>query len=259
MNRSFTIFAACLFTLSFYGCKKSINDEGNADQIDLLGDKFAPDGFDYATTKKIALNIRLLSVDDKPLKGVMVSVYSDGNRNKGSELTKVLSDGNGYVKTEVNVPSSNENLIIDAAYFGLLSDVKVFIKNNSVDAVIGGKSGASGNLVIEKANSAVASISRTGNRISNTPDQTSNAGTVYNYNINDFDALGRPLPSKLYAKDDIVWSDLMNKINYALPERKVVKEKYIKTEAPANLTITKLADVWITFVHEGADYRNSFG
>lgn len=252
MNRNLLLIVAFTFSFCITGCKK----QAGADLDKIIPDelKAAPDGFNYAPTKKIEINVRLISSADKPMKGVLVSVYHPSNLKKGSELTKVMSDNNGYIKTSLTVPSSVDTLVIDPAYFGLMRNVKLYSRNNTVSAIIGGQSGASGNVVFEKT--SLSKPSR--NKLSAKKGILNATGTtVFAYNPEDYDDLGRPV--NLYPKDDIDWDELKARINNSLPESQYVKSKYISTEAPSNLTITKLSDVWITFVHEGADYRNSFG
>ncbi|RZK65306.1 MAG: DUF4114 domain-containing protein, partial [Pedobacter sp.] len=252
MNKNLLLFVALTLSFCITGCKKQAN--GELDKIISDELKAAPDGFDYTATKKIEINVRLISSSDKPMKGVLVSVYHPSNIKKGSELTKIMSDNDGYIKTSLTVPSSVDTVVIDPAYFGLMRNVKLYSRNNTISAIIGGQLGASGNVVIEKTN--VSKPSR--NKLSAKKGILNASGTtVFAYNAEDYDDLGRP--KNLYPKDDVDWDELRARINNSLPESQYVKSKYISTEAPSNLTITKLSDVWITFVHEGADYRNSFG
>lgn len=232
--------------LSVSSCKKDL--PGNS-AVQETEDKAAPDGFDYSTTKKVEVNVRLLTRTEQPVKGVLVSIYSPASLTEGTELARVLSDDNGYVKTSVVIPAGLDSLIIDPAYIGLMRNAKAYVTGNSLSAIIGGKTGYSGNIVAENVN-------RTG--VAKTFSARSSAiPTVYNYKASDFDSNGRPVNRS--AVDNIDFSALMTQITATLPERKAVDPKYIKTEAPANLNITDLADVWITFLHEGANYKNVLG
>ncbi|MES2457720.1 MAG: LruC domain-containing protein [Bacteroidota bacterium] len=253
-KRLLPIFFSALILFNT-ACKKS-TETTNPDKTEFVGDKAAPDGFKYLTTKEITINIRVLTESEKPLKGVMVSLYDPAKVTEGAELTKVLSDANGYARTKVKVNASLETFVVDAAYFGLLRNVKVYATNNVITAIIGGKSVKSGNIATSStnytipANFKLSALQDVKNKIS--------AKTVVDYDPKKFDGLGRPLAERLVTPDKIDWDELLANINKSLPESKDVDPKYIGTEAPANLKITALADVWITFVHEGADYRNSF-
>ena len=54
-------------------CRKDSNHDSGKETLDQS--KVAPDGFDYTTTKKIEINVRLLNSENKPMKGVLVSVF----------------------------------------------------------------------------------------------------------------------------------------------------------------------------------------
>lgn len=64
--------------------------------------------------------------------------------------------------------------------------------------------------------------------------------------------------------DNLIWgyndydSDFFNRINNALPEARV-NEAFLTDDAGANIHLTEEAEVFITFIHEGAGYKNSFG
>lgn len=233
-------------------CKKEIAGNNAAENTE----KVAPDGFAYQTTKKVELNIRLLSRTNQPVSGVLVSLYDPAAVTKGKEITKVISDKDGYIRTKVNVPVALDTLIIDPAYVGLISKAKAYIKNNSLSAVIGGEFGYSGNIVNQKTIADRKSGSVMSSKLSSIgPNGSLASGYIYDPGI--FDELGRP--KNLEPVDQIDFSALMQQINAALPEREKVKDKYVATQVPTDLKVEKLSDLWITFVHEGADYRNSLG
>lgn len=233
--------------VSVSSCKKELAGDSPVPEAD---GKAAPDGFDYSTTKKVEINVRLLTRSEQPVKGVLVSIYNPASVTEGTELTKVLSDNNGYVKTSVVVPAGLDSLVIDPAYIGLMRNAKAYITGSSLSAIIGGKTGYSGNIVPQSVVDQIVTKK-------SSATLSSENSTVFHYKASDFDSDGRPVNRS--AVDNIDFSALMLQINSALPERKAVDPKYIKTEAPANLDITDLADVWITFLHEGADYRNVLG
>ncbi|TDQ11993.1 LruC domain-containing protein [Pedobacter metabolipauper] len=254
MNKNLLLITLSTAFLFLIGCKKEIS--GTEDPSKVAGEKVAPDGFAYQTTKKVDIDVRLLSRNDKPVTGVLVSLYDPANPIIGKEITKVMSDKNGYIRTSIVVPSSLDTIIIDPAYVGLIRNAKAYIQNNSLSAIIGGQQGFSGNIVIQKSVAESKKLSYVmSSGISSIGKNADNAA-AYMYSTGDYDALGRP--KNLEPVDNIDFSELMKQINHALPERQAVKEKYIATQVPSDLRIEKLADVWITFVHEGADYRNSF-
>lgn len=64
------------------------------------------------------------------------------------------------------------------------------------------------------------------------------------------------------ADDIAVSSELLNKISTALPERKNVtltNPDYIANDSGANISVIETGEVFVTFLHEGAGYKNGFG
>ena len=63
--------------------------------------------------------------------------------------------------------------------------------------------------------------------------------------------------------DDIpVSSELLNKISTALPEGRditLTNPDYISDDSGANIHVIETGEVFVTFLHEGAGYRNGFG
>lgn len=251
MKWTFLKLSVAMLALSTASCQKNIIDEsGEA----IIGEKASPDGFDYSTTKKVALNIRLLTRTEQPVSNALVSVYNPANIEAGAELTKVLSDENGYVKTILNLPSYLDTVVIDPSYIGLARNISAYVSGNTINAVIGGEAGVSGNIVLQ-AGSTSAATSKIA-RFS-----TSATKTVFVYNPADYDELGRPHNREQVDKT-IDIAALIRHLGNSIPEGQRVpkaRPEYLKTEAPTNLSITKTSDVWITFVHEGADYLNTLG
>jgi len=72
----------------------------------------------------------------------------------------------------------------------------------------------------------------------------------YNQDIGKPDAL-------TYNRDEYS-SEFFQRINNALPERQL-NEAFITDDDGSTIHLTEEAEVFITFIHEGAGYRNSFG
>lgn len=67
---------------------------------------------------------------------------------------------------------------------------------------------------------------------------------------------GKP-DSLIYARDEY-GSDFFQRISNALPEAKV-NEAFITGDSGSTIHLVEEAEVFITFIHEGAGYKNSFG
>ena len=68
--------------------------------------------------------------------------------------------------------------------------------------------------------------------------------------------IGKPT-NLIYARGEYS-SDFFARINNALPESEL-NEAFITDDAGSTIHLTEEAEVFITFIHEGAGYRNSFG
>lgn len=67
------------------------------------------------------------------------------------------------------------------------------------------------------------------------------------------------VPSYLTSPSDVVDASFLADINAALPEYKPVPTwhpQYLAANTQANLVFQQISQVWVTFVHEGAGYKN---
>jgi hypothetical protein len=85
------------------------------------------------------------------------------------------------------------------------------------------------------------------------------SGQGYNY-LGSFQADGTP--NYLEPVDDIITGDFLEFVNLALPESfpvPVYNPQYISSGFDTDILLESEADVWVTFVGEGAGYRNVLG
>ena len=117
-----------------------------------LTGEIAPDGFTYAKSKQVKINVRLLTNNNQPIKGVVLSLFNTASNNSisGNAIFKAVSDPNVDVKGTLTIPSYIDTLVIEPNYLGLLSHAKALIVNNVLDAIIGGSKGYFGNVIPQK-------------------------------------------------------------------------------------------------------------
>lgn len=242
------VLLAMLAMATLVACKK--NDGSDPPNAVAPPDALAPEGFNFVTSKKVAFELTLLTNNDQPLSGILVNVYSTNPAR--SLLFSGFSDATGRVAADLNIPAYLDSLIIDPSYVGLMRDALAVVANNSVKATLGGKAVYSGDILP----SAGGINGRVG---VNTGHQSKIAGaTVVSY-FDTYDNKGRPTNM---VQPDILSSELLSYVNTSLPESRAVPSyhpEYLSNSAVTNLNIVKSADVWITFVHEGAGYLNSLG
>ncbi|WP_419800605.1 LruC domain-containing protein [Mucilaginibacter sp.] len=240
-------------------CKKDRStgqDESNISKI-------APNGFSFKTAKDVNLNLKLLTNNNQPVAGAVVSVYATTGTTPGDAIYKGVTDASGNLKATLNLDASFTQLILDPNYIGLMHNVKVNINNSAVTATIGGTTGYSGDVVPDAANNSAPSAGVLGTLGFNSTEYaypspyTATADAVVNTSTYPTN-LGRPV--YLEATPDVIDNSLLTYINASLPETQSVASKhpeYLSSSATSNINVTATADVWITYVSEGAGYQNS--
>lgn len=231
-------------------CKKESGDISNNQPG---SQPVAPNSFNFSTTKNVTINVKLLTNDNQPISGVLVNVYSSLTDQDGKSLLSVLSGSDGSVKATISIPAYLDTLYLDPAYIGLMRNAKAVINGSSILGTIGGDAGFSGDIVenieTEDLSAADAAAGRA---------VTGRATTKYDY-MGYYDWYGRPY---YLTSSDVISSTLLSYINTSLPESKPVPTyhpDYLNTGATNDINIVKKADVWVTFVSEGAGYTNTLG
>ncbi len=258
----FRKLAICLSvagTVAVGGCQKELvpTDPISPGQVN----KVAPDGFNYNTSKTVQIEIRLLTNTNQPISGVPVNFFDPKSTSSTQSLFKAISDKNGNVTGTLTIPGYLDTMVVRTSYIGLPVDVKVKLVNNTLLATIGGSNGVSGNVVADvQEESGYGKISLSA---------STKAGTDFSYPINTdypnlFDVSGRYVqsdgrPSYLAGKD-AVSASLLDNINASLPEGQELGSThpdYMASSAVNTVNMVKASEVWVTFVHEGAGYKNS--
>lgn len=239
--KKYTLIAISLFVLS--GCI-----EKPVFELEETVSEFAD--FDFNTTSGISLDVSLTGNDGSPFKGVKVSVYEVVNDEAGKKLFTAVTNSSGQIRQEMNLPSYYEQVLIETNFIGIPNQVIVPIQNNSI--LFDYKDGQLVSATAGESNSSSQGA---------VANQTTNInGVTFNY----MDAFSRPLgvPANLEPQRDVISSTLLAYINASLPESQPVPTyhpTYLAGGKKTTLDIIDLADVWLTFVHEGAGWKNAIG
>ncbi|PST83363.1 hypothetical protein C7T94_12360 [Pedobacter yulinensis] len=265
MNKFKLLAGFLLVILSIAACKKDSSGP-EPDPSEEPGNGI-PASFSYLTTHQVNVSIQLLSNNNQPVAGAVVTVVAADAPEK--TFMKGVSDGAGFVKGVISVPSYLDTIAILPKYTGLLNEVRSVIKGKStVNIVIGGENGLSGDVVISSANSAMASLEKFrgdastqglfGTDYGFPSPYTSAADAVVNTSEYPF-SLGRP--KYLSTTSDVIDASLLSYINASIPEGLPLTQthpEYLTSTVQSNIVVTQNdTEVFITFVSEGASYRNS--
>lgn len=242
-------------SMAFSACRKDEPIAPNPTQPTLMSELVVPDGFNYQTSREMNLNITLRSPQDEPIAFVPVYVYDKPAEIGGKVLYTALTNAQGVATGTMVVPAYLQNIFINPNFVGLPIDVPMAV-SNQVNVVIGGTNPTPINrtatdlypemLIMPEAFGIQA---RTG-------------AVVYVYKAGYSTGPNGGVPTNLLSPRDVINNTMLEFINASLPEQKPVPVNhpdYLNPNANIDIEITALADVWVTFVHEGAGYKNTLG
>ncbi len=212
-------------------CVKEIAHEVKPDATDI-----ALANFSFATSKPVTFQINTLDNHDIPLRSVPLEVGFMLD-NQYVTLMTGISNSKGQFQFQNTVPAYIEELIVRTDYPSLPTETILPTNSNST-ITIGGKS-----YQAKKTSSTTGRIEANGFTF-----------------LSSFDSNG--VPNNLEPVNDYIAQDLLDMINTTLPERMPVptnNPQYLSTTIDTDTKITSLAEVWVTFVTEGAGYRNALG
>lgn len=204
--------------------------------------------FEWKNTQNSQISISTKDNENNAIPNVRVSVWSDFEENDGFEILNGVTNQQGDFITNHTFEADMDEVVLKTDYIGFVSEYKAAIVNGQVTHTFGGKK--------EKHTDKKTASKHFRNQISNTLKRKFNSNISINY-LGSFDNNG--VPNYLEPDRDYISADFLNSVNAALPERQPVPTyhpEYLETGNVHNLIITDEAEVWVTFVAEGAGYRN---
>ena len=238
MKNKYIYFILIINISILSSCRKEINDDPEI--IPSEQEISIPENFDFRTTKTISLNINTKSADGSILAFTPFQLKTWYNDEEALLFTS-NTNKNGTFKCEISIPTYIQDLIITTDFIGLPPVHFITIEGTSVNYTIGS--------VGNEPDQNFPFFSGKGGGISN----------KYAY-LGKWDSKGVPLYKKTVR--DVIPQAMLNDINATLPEGKKVPNynpQYLADDVETNTNIIKKADVWVTFVHEGAGYKNALG
>jgi len=210
--------------------------------IESLNELVTPANFNYSSTKDLNFEIQLYAPDGKPVAGIPIQINEpvDGSYKK---LFTLFTNNNGLAQGTFSVPTYMDQFVISPNYIGIPNNLIVPVANNSVVLTF--------NRFGMPSSSMVQSFSE---------GQSLKLGkkNALNYKyLSKYDKNGVP---SIMEKRESISSEMLDFINNSLPESKSLTQShpaYLKNNINTDLDITEKSEVWVTFVHEGAGYKNS--
>lgn len=237
MKKLAIIVCMGLLIIAFQAC---LDEEPKVESETLLAIEMTniPESFDYSTTKDVQVS---LTVPDN-LTGAVFSLIAYRVNVDSLEMAKATFDDDGTFTSSYTVPSYSDSIMVRSEYLGLVDGITIAIEN--------GKAQFDYRPLYEGSTKSVS--------LENAVMLKSASADGYTY-MGAYDSQG--VPSYLTTPDNIE-QNLLDDINASLPEYKKVPDEhpeYIASGTQTNIVITKTADVWVTFVCEGAGYKNTLG
>jgi len=233
------VISAVLLCISFLllsACGKADKDIENFSSTDELN---VSENFNFEMKKTITISKIEIPETSVP-EGIKASIWTDIPENNGKMLGSALTGKSGEISLSLSVPAHLDKVFMSFGYVGILNGVwintetgKIILKDDEFEGI-----------ELEDTEQTVA--------LRNTPIAFKYLGTFNSDGVPDY----------LEAERDKISRDFLDDVNASLPERVPLTEShpgYLTSEESINIEITEEADVWVTFVHEGAGYKNALG
>lgn len=232
-----------LIMYSLCSCIPNVDENLETESIgdtDIMSNLTIPRDFNFQTTRNIRVTVDVMSIENKPLKGVKVGFFNKHPDENGKLLTSAFTDSFGKIDTQIRVPSYFENIFIQVYSIGFANQKTIPVINNT-NVTFGG---------FPEQRTTVSN-----KQIQNPIPILDNYYYMGNFN-------GNGLPLYLEDNGDNLTQDFLDGVNASLPENKPVPQnnpEYLSTGNELDVVVLERSDVWVTFVTEGAGYRNALG
>jgi LruC domain-containing protein len=243
---NFVLIAALALSLVFTmsSCQKDLEDDDQIpDEINSSDDMVIADGFDWKTTEMLPISITTQDNYGNPIPNARIEIYRDYDEmeNGGDLLLTGFTSSSGVFEALFPMEFMATELYVVTRFIGLPTLTVAEIVNGELSLTIGG--------FVDKS---TEDVKASGAGLKDLPE-----GYAY---LCDYDSQGVPLC--LLEPGDFVDVEFLQDIDAALPERAPVPEfnpHYLAEGNQTNIQLLEEADVYVTFLHEGAGYRNSLG
>lgn len=231
---SLFIFSSCVNELTEIEDVQTDPNSNDISQLDI------PASFNFQTSSDIEIDVDVKSISDQPLSGVKVSFHTDHPDFGGKFIASAFTDSNGKVSTTIKAPSYLQDIFIHVHSAGFANQ-----KTEAISSYMNLKFGG----IPEQERPSFTTKS------AGTPIPIS--GNYYY--MGNFNSGG--LPSYLDTPD-VISQQFLDDVNASLPEYSPVpthNPQYLTTGNELDVVIVDKSDVWVTFITEGAGYKNALG
>jgi len=240
------IFSLGLVALALASCSKEDSQQAVLNpsvETNLKEVKF-PSDFNFSTAREVEAQVMVLGLNDQPLGGTRVSFYK-GNPEQGGKLIGVgVTNPAGMLEMPLSVPAYTKDIYVVSHTTGFANQQVVAAGDFNI--TFGGKPQAR-NFGFGKTSGVQAVTPISGN---------------YYYMGGFTTGSEAGFPSYLENPGDVITQDFLDDVNASLPESSpvpVYNPSYLTVGNELDVVIDDRSDVWVTFISEGAGYRNALG
>jgi len=244
-NKVITLAAAALLSVA---CQKDDSANLNAPVYSNQGDikeLNIPSNFDFSTAREIEASITVRGLKDQPLGGKRISFYKgDPDKGNASLLGVGVTNPAGMLDMPVQIPSYTEEVYVVAHAAGF-ANKQVVSSSSNIQVDFGGAPQRDGIVGKTAGVQNVTPIS---------------ANYYYMGGFSTGSHAG--LPNYLEPQGDNISQQFLDDVNASLPENVSIPNNnpsYLTTGNELDVIVDETSDVWVTFVSEGAAYKNTLG
>lgn len=202
--------------------------------------------FHFQTSYDVTLKLSTLDNLDMAVPNVRINILTELPEKGGQLIASFTTDNNGYYEGVIRIPTTYDSLVLETKVIGFVNLLKRKVIKNTLEYTFGG--------MYPSTSSAknISGTARTNNTILQRTMATPPIKTIGSYNL-----LG--VPNYLIIPNDVIDISFLNDVNTALPENRPVPTyhpEYLNQTSQANLEFQLPSKVWVTFLHEGAGYKN---
>ncbi len=241
MKKLFYLFKLLLLALfvgaALYSCNKKNSNPVPAGPKKMK-DLVVADNFNWSTTKPATFTVRTADNLGNAIAGAKILIYTKDPEEGGKLITSGVTNQSGVFSVAYEVPAYYTQLFVTTDYVGLPKPGMVDLGQDGFDIQLGGIPQKTSFKSVMKARSTNANFKFLGN-----------------YN-------NQGVPDYLEPNDDPIDRQFLNDVNNTLPERVRLTQshpQYFSLDYDHNLHLSEACDVWVTFVSEGAGYKNVLG
>lgn len=229
----------CLTGIVTLGACHLLHDTNiKPDATGNIGSMIFSKDFAYTSTHRVALHINAIAFGKK-LANVPLKIYNYSPERGGQLMFYGHTNAQGVFRRSLALPPYFKELYLEVNYLGITREHHLTIVDQKIDYSLN------------------IQATRSGKRQS-TGNQTQRITSTYTY-LGTYNSQG--IPDYLTVNDTFD-ALFLTDVNYTLPEQAPVPSyhpEYLASGNATEISVTEDADVWITFVHEGAGWKNSLG